>query len=336
MGRTAAGQAPGRLDPDSAHRILTGAALPVGAEAVVAQENVHRHGDFLQIAIPLSDGTNVRRRGEDIRAGQTLIAEGTVLDWRHVAVLAAQGAHAVSVRRRPEVVLLSSGRELRGPGEQLHPGQIHDSNLPMLMALFQAWGAAVRPAPIVHDDPAAMRDALRSAAEGADLVVTSAGISVGDEDHVRDALSDLGGSLSVLKVAMKPGKPLAAGRIGGTVFIGLPGNPLAALAGAVAFVRPVLARMTGATVSAALLGYAGFDMRREPGRAEFIPVRLCQRDACLWAERTGPDGSGRLAPLLDAGGFVFLPTGIGAVRRGDGVDVIPFPHASIASERVAA
>lgn len=323
-GRTAAGEAPGRLSAGAAHRILTGAPLPHGADAVIAQENVHRDGDMVHIELVPPAGANVRRRGEDIREGDELIAAGTTLDWRHLSVMAAQGASGVVVRRRPRVTLLSSGKELRGLGESLAPGQIHDSNIPMLAALLTAWGAEVRPMSVVADDAVSMQAALREAAEHADLVMTTAGISGGDEDHVRDALQALGGDLAVLKVAMKPGKPLAAGRLGDAVFIGLPGNPMAALAGAVGFVRPLLARMSGTAAARPLRAYAGFDMRRNIGRTEFILVRLIQRDACIWAERTGPDGSGRLAPLLQASGFAHIPASAMDIHAGDAIDVIPF------------
>jgi molybdopterin molybdotransferase len=322
-GRTAAGEAPGSL-VTGAHRILTGAPLPAGADAVVPQEAVDRHADMVRIAAVPPVATNVRRRGEDIRTGDELIPGGTILDCRHITVLAAQGVSHVTVRRRPRVALLSSGRELRGAGESLTPGQIHDSNMPMLAALLAAWGADVRPMPVIDDDAAAMQDALRSAAGSADLVLTTAGISVGDEDHVRVALIALGGDLTVLKVAMKPGKPVAAGRIGDAVFIGLPGNPVASLAGAVGFVRPLLARMTGTAMPRPLQALAAFEMSRNPGRSEFIPVRLIQKDTRLWAERAGPDGSGRLAPLLRAAGLAHVPADATHVRAGRPVDVIPF------------
>jgi molybdopterin molybdotransferase len=195
-GRTAAGDAPCRLSAGGAHRILTGAPLPDGADAVIAQENVHRDGDLVHIERVPPIGTNVRQRGEDIRAGDELIAAGTTLDWRHSTVMAAQGAADVVVRRRPRVTLLSSGKELRGLGESLTPGQIHDSNIPMLVALLTAWGVEVRPVSMVADDALSMQAALRDAAEHADLVLTTAGISVGDEDHVRDALQALGGDLA--------------------------------------------------------------------------------------------------------------------------------------------
>lgn len=330
-GRTAAGEAPGRLDRNSAHRILTGAPVPVGADAVIPQESVRQQGDLLQIDAVPQAGANMRQRGEDIRIGRVLIAEGTRLDWRHIAVLAAQGVPSIAVRKRPRVALLSSGRELREPGDHLSPGQIHDTNMPMLAALLQADGANVHPMAIVQDNATSMQSALRDAASDADMVLTTAGISVGDEDHVRDALLRLGGEIAVFKVAMKPGKPLAAGHLGGAVFIGLPGNPMAALAGAIAFVRPLLAKMAGMAAPVTVRAYAAFDMDRKPGRAEFVPVCLRQRDACLWAERTGQDGSGRVAPLLEATGFAFLPSENETVQCGNEIEVVPFTSGAIAS-----
>lgn len=196
--------------------------------------------------------------------------------------------------------------------------------MPMLAALLGSWGAEVRPMPVVEDDAGAMQAALQAAAATADLVLTTAGISVGDEDHVRDALHQLGGSLAVLKVAMKPGKPLAAGRIGNAVFIGLPGNPLASMAGAVGFVRPLLAKMKGTREPSPLRALAAFGLVRKPGRSEFIPVRLVQKEACLWAERAGPDGSGRLAPLLLASGLAHVSASETGIRAGYPLNVVAF------------
>jgi molybdopterin molybdotransferase len=322
-GRTAAGEPPGVLAATGAHRILTGASLPFGADAVIPQEDVERFGEMIRISAVPAPGTNVRRRGEDILAGDDLIAAGTKLDWRHIAILASQGLAGIRVRRKPVVGLVSSGRELRGPGEGLGAGQIHDSNMPMLAGLLSAWGAKVRPVS-VDDDPAAMKAALARSAAEADVVLTTAGISVGDEDHVRDALAALGGDLAVLKVAMKPGKPLAAGRLGNALFVGLPGNPQAALAGAVGFVRPLLARLAGLPDPAAIAARAAFSVRGKPGRAEFVAVRLVQRGACLWAERAGPDGSGRLAPLLRASALAFVPGGRSELVAGHLLRVYPF------------
>lgn len=330
-GRTAAGEAPAMLTAGGAHRIMTGALLPEGADAVIPQESICDRGDVIELAGLPVIGAHIRRRGEDIQAGQALIPAGTLLDWRHITVFAAQGTTTIAVRRPPRVTLLSSGRELRVHGQALAPGQIHDSNLPMLLALLRADGALVTPMAIVADDAAAMRGALRRAAQDADLVITTAGISVGDEDHVREAVQALGGDLAVLSVAMKPGKPLAAGRLGDAVFIGLPGNPMAALAGAVAFVRPLLARMSGLAPAPGLRALAGFSLRRTPGRTELIPVKLCRREACLWAERAGVEGSGRLAPLLEARGFALLAAQDGDIRQGSPIDVLPLLAGGAAS-----
>lgn len=323
-GRTAAGEPPGQLASGCAHRVLTGAPIPQGADAVIAQERVEHRDGTIRIGVVPPHGSHIRRHGEDISAGTTLVAAGTVLDWRHIALLAAQGVATIRVRRRPVVALLSSGRELRAPGKGLAAGQIHDSNLPMLAALLDGCGAEVRRFPIVADTADAMRAALREAAKATDLVLTTAGISVGDEDHVRDALHDLDGDLAVLSVAMKPGKPLAAGRLGGAAFIGLPGNPQAALAGAIAFVRPLLARIAGTAIAGPRKAWAGFSMERNPGRTEFLPVRLRQQGACVWAERTGPDGSGRLAPLAAATGLAMLPPGATLIERASLLDILPF------------
>jgi molybdopterin molybdotransferase len=331
-GRTAAGAAPGRLVPCSAHRILTGAPLPAGADAVIAQERARRDGEVVTFAVAPPAGTNVRRCGEDVRAGTILIQAGTTLDWRHVAMLAAQGIETVEVRRRVRVAVLASGRELRAAGEGLLPGQIHDSNTPMLAALLAAWGADVRPSPALPDCPSAILTALREAASAADVVLTTAGISVGDEDHVRDALDAIGRRIGVLRVAMKPGKPLATGRLGAAVFLGLPGNPQAAVAGAIGFLRPLLARLSGTAPPAPLRVRAGFALRRRPGRTEFIAVRLAQHGACLRAERAGPEGSGRLAPLLRADGLALIAPSLTALRHGDTIEVHPFLPGGIDTE----
>lgn len=230
----------------------------------------------------------------------------------------------VPVRQRPRVTVVSSGRELRGPGEILAPGQIHDSNLPMLVGLLAATGASVRSLAMIPDDAEAMYSALMQAACDADLVVTTAGISVGDEDHVRRGLLRFGGEMDVIRVAMKPGKLLALGRLGGTVFIGLPGNPLATLSGAIAFVRPLLARMVGSSPPSSLQARAAFDINHKPERAEFIPVHLRERDAAIWAERAGPDGSGRLAPLLDATGLAFIAAHRDRIGHGSLIEALPF------------
>src|ERR1700761_7128674 len=187
IGRTAAGEAPGRLDTPGAYRVFTGAPIPSGADCVVVQEDVQVIGGNVVLDAAPPSGANVRRRGEDVRIGDVLIAAGTVLDWRHQTMLAAQGISTVSVRRAARVAVLSTGNELRAAPD-LAPGQIHDSNLPMLAGLLAAWGAEVRTTVVARDDPTAVRAALQRIAADADIVVSTGGVSVGEEDHVRAAL----------------------------------------------------------------------------------------------------------------------------------------------------
>lgn len=323
-GRTAAGEAPGELLAGRPHRIFTGAPVPAGADAVIPQERVVREGTRMRTAVLPHPGANIRRQGEDIRVGAELIAAGTRLDWRHLTLLASQGLAGVAVRPRVRVALLGSGRELRQPGESAGPGQIFDSNRPMLAALLAAWGAEIVAAPPVADDPEAMRAALAGAAASADLVVSNAGISVGEEDHVREAVERLGGALSVMKVAMKPGKPLIAGRLGEAAFIGLPGNPMAALAGAVAFVRPLLARLAGEAAPPGLVLRAGFSRRKQAGRTEFVPVRIAWREAEGWAEPVGHGGSGQLACLAATAALAVLPAGVEEIAEGTPLAALTF------------
>jgi molybdopterin molybdotransferase len=273
IGRTAAGDAPGRLGTPGAYRVFTGAPMPSGADCVVVQEDVQVIEGSLVLDMAPPSGANVRRRGEDVRTGDVLIAAGTMLDWRHQTMLAAQGIKTVVVRRAARVAVLSTGNELSATPD-LAPGQIHDSNLPMLAGLLVAWGAEVRATLVSEDDPTAVHAAFQRIAADADIVVSTGGVSVGEEDHVRAALLQAGGHVAVLKVAMKPGKRLALGRLGDAVFLGLPGNPQAALAGAAGFLSPLLARMGGAMPATPSFARSRREIRHKPGRSEFIPVRL--------------------------------------------------------------
>jgi molybdopterin molybdotransferase len=327
IGRTAAGQAPGRLVTPGAYRVFTGAPIPLGADCVVVQEEVQLIEEKLILDAAPPRGANIRRRGEDVRIGDILISAGTVLDWRHQTMLAAQGIQVVAIRRAVRVAVLSTGNELSTTSD-LAPGQIHDSNLSMLAGLLSAWGADVRTTVTSRDDRTAMRAAFQYIAEDVDLVVSTGGISAGEEDHVRAVLHEAGGRAAFLKVAMKPGKPLVFGRLGNAVFLGLPGNPQAALAGAVGFLTPLLARISGTMPPAPCFARSRFAIRHKPGRSEFVPVRLRAPDGCLWAEALGPRGSGRLRPMLDADGLAFLRADQGDIGPGNIVSVRRLPVAS--------
>ena len=246
-----AGDAPGVLAPGTARRIMTGAALPAGADTVVMQEQAIPRGERVQFDAAIQPGTHIRRAGEDVRRGDAVLPAGTVLAWPEIALLAALGIASVVVARTVRVAVLTTGAELRAAGDSLPMGAIHDSCGPLLTALLAA--PAVEVASFsVGDDAVATEAAIATLAGHADLLITVAGMSVGEKDHVRGAVLRAGGQLDVVKVAMKPGKPLGLGRISDSCFVGLPGNPQAAAYGALAFVRPMLAIMVGEAPAPAL------------------------------------------------------------------------------------
>jgi molybdopterin molybdotransferase len=251
--RIAAGDAPGRtLRPGEAVRLLTGARVPDGVAAVVMEEHAAlRDGRVVLTRHAPVAGENLRRRGEDVVEGQALLSVGTRLDARHAALLAAAGLGAVTVRRQVRVALLSNGSELRVAGAaQDGAATVHDSNRPMLRAMLARPEVACADCGLLPDDPAALARALAEAAEGHDLILALGGVSGGDADHLPRALRDAGGQVEVLKLALKPGKPLAYGRLGDARCLFLPGNPLAALVTMLLFGRPLLARLAGGSATA--------------------------------------------------------------------------------------
>ncbi|GLK80597.1 molybdopterin molybdotransferase MoeA [Methylopila turkensis] len=329
---TAGGRgAPEPLAPGDAARIFTGAPLPPGARAVVMQERVLREGDDIVLTAALEDGANVRRRGEDVAAGDALVPEGVTLDARHLAILAASGVERAVVRRKVVVGLLSTGDELLEHGRPLAPGRIHDANRPMLAAILDRPAYEVVDLGIAPDDPAALARLLAEAGARCDALVTSGATSVGDEDHLAAAVAAAGGSLGLAKVALKPGKPIVVGRVGRAVLVGLPGNPFAALVGHMLIGRVALERLAGLDVKplAPLTAVAAFEQRGPGGRTEFAPARLAGRNpsGLPLAEKLGRGGSARLAPLIAADGLAVIPAGREEVRRGDIVGFLPFEAA---------
>lgn len=320
-GRTGAGDPPAVLAPGCAHRIMTGAAMPAGADAVVMQEDAIRHDDFVRISIAVRPGANIRHQGEDVRPGDMVLQAGQVIDWPEIGLLAALGIDSVAVMRPLRVAVVTTGSELRRAGMPLDPGAIHDANGPMLAALLA--GPETEVASLtVPDDLAAMSQAFAGLAHACDLLVTAAGLSVGEQDYVRDALLSAGGSLDVVRVAMKPGKPLALGRLGPACFAGLPGNPQAAAVGALAFVRPMIAALLGMAPARRLTAALGFAHAGRGSRTELMPVRLSAIRDGLVAERCGRGGSHRMMPLASADAFAVLPekpAGPGGI-----VEILPF------------
>lgn len=322
-GRTSAGDLPGVLAPGTAHRIMTGAALPEGADTVVMQEQATRRGDLVQFGLDLAPGAHIRRAGEDVARGSAILQPGRMIGWAEIALLAALGIETVPVARRLRIVVLSTGSELRPLGASLPSGAIYDSNGPMLAALLSGPNAHVTPL-TVGDDEAAIADMLGRVARSADLVITTAGMSVGEEDHVRDAVMKAGGHLDVVKVAMKPGKPLSFGKIGKTCFVGLPGNPQAAAYGALAFVRPIVKTLLGEAPTRPSTAELRFTCLRKADRTELVPVCLQVEQGRLTARRSGPDGSHRIMPMVSSDAIVIVPGAPQPAEPGTLVEVLPF------------
>lgn len=322
-GRTCAGDKPGVLARGTAHRIMTGAALPAGADTVVMQEHATRRGDCVQFGLDIETGTHIRRSGEDVKRGTTVLQPGCVIGWPEVALLSALGIATVSVARPLRIVVLATGSELRDVGEALPPGAIYNSNGPMLSALLTGPNAHVTSL-TVRDDLDATTHALESIAGSADLIVATAGMSVGEEDHVRDAVILAGGDLDIVRVAMKPGKPLAIGTLAGAYFIGLPGNPQAAAFGALAFVRPMMDALLGRSPANRTTAEMAFTYPRKLDRTELLPVRLNIEQGRLIAHRSGPAGSHRMMPLLAADAVAVVPGAATPMQAGNCLEVLPF------------
>jgi len=314
------------LQPGSAARIFTGAQVPAGADAVVMQEQCEALGEAVRVnAVPAS-GQWIRRRGEDVRAGDVVLAAGVRLTPQALGLAATVGAAQLQVARRPRVALFSTGDELAMPGEPLKPGAIYNSNRFTLRAAIQALGGDCTDLGIVPDRLDATRDALRRAAEGADLIVTSGGVSVGEEDHLRPAVQ-AEGRIELWQIAIKPGKPLAFGEVrradGSTAhFVGLPGNPVSSFLTFLLTVRPVLLRLQGASdlQPRRTRLRADFDWPRPDMRREFLRVR---RNDAGGLDLFRNQSSGVLTSVVWGDGVVDNPSGQ-SIRAGDMVDFIAF------------
>jgi molybdopterin molybdotransferase len=326
-GRAAAGHphlAP--LPAGSCLRVLTGAAMPEGADTVALQESVALEAGRVRLPAGLRRGANRRKAGEDIRCGATAIEAGVRLAPQHVGVAAELGCAELTVHRRLRVALLSSGDELRDPGQPGATGSVYDANRYVLRALLGNMPAEIHDLGILRDDADVVRRTLLDAATMHDVILTTGGASRGDEDHVVRSVGELG-RLDLWQIAMKPGRPLAFGRLGDAVFIGLPGNPVATMVCFLRFARPVLLRLAGAAWSEprAMPVTAGFAMRKAAGRCELLRSRIAADGKGGWiATRVPREGSGVLTTMTEAHGLVELAAEVTEVREGELVPFLTF------------
>jgi molybdopterin molybdotransferase len=329
QGRIAAGQA-GMPRPaqGTATQIFTGAPIPAGTDAVVMQEHVVRVGDTIRIDRAVPGHAHVRFAGEDMKAGRTILPEGRLLTARDIAACAAAGANMLNLRGPVRVALLVTGDEVTQPGRPLASAGICDVNTPMLSAAIEATGATLGAAHVGTDSREAMRARLAELAQIADLVITTGGISVGEEDHVKPALSDLGAQIAFSGVAMKPGKPVSFGRIGHARWLGLPGNPLSAFVTWALFGPAILAALTGRTgwQTRRRTVVTGDPVHRKPGRCELRLARIegmdgQGREVVRFNDATH---SGRVSTLPFADGMIFLPAETDRLPVGALVEFQPF------------
>ena len=325
-GRAAAGHPLGRpAERGAAVRIFTGAPMPEGTDTVMMQEDCVVEDGRVRLKPGIRKGANRRHAGEDVAEGAVALALGRRLSPADVGLAAALGYCELRVFRRLRVALLSTGDEVRDPGMALLPGMIYDANRFMLAALLDGLGCAVSDLGIRPDREAALADTLATASAGHDLIVTSGGVSTGEEDHVKPAIERLGG-LHFWRLAIKPGRPVALGQIGGVPLIGLPGNPVAALVTFVVLARPLILKLAGAAASAPRLFpvRAGFDYRKKPGRREYVRASLQREGKDLLAVKYARDGAGILSSITRSEGLVVVDEETSDVAPGMTVDFLPF------------
>ena len=323
--RIPAGTVGTELEPGTCARIFTGAPVPPGADAVIMQEHAADHANnavsFESVPRP---GDNIRSAGEDIRTGNTILKPGNRIEPQHLGLAASVGLSKLGVFRRLRVATFFTGDEIVEPGKPLGEGEIYNSNQYHLNALLQKFGCDVVNFGIVEDRLETTRATILEAARSADLIVTSGGVSVGEEDHVRLAIEELG-TISMWRLKIKPGKPLVLGHAEGTPIIGLPGNPVSAFVTCLLFVRPFLLRMQGLkeTTPSSYAVTADFDWTRPGIRREFLRARVRNEAGEVLAEIHPRQGSGVLSSTCWANGLVVIPEET-RVAKGDRVQFIPF------------
>jgi molybdopterin molybdotransferase len=325
-GRAAAGHPFGRpLRRGEAVRIFTGAPMPEGADTVLMQEDCVAVDGRVRLKLGIRKGANRRHAGEDVGLGEVALAAGRRLGPADLGLAAALGCVELEVFRRLRVALLSTGDEVREPGSLLPPGAIYDANRLMLRALLERLGCVVSDFGIRPDREAALADTLATASTGHDLIVTSGGVSTGEEDHVKTVVERLG-ALYFWRLAIKPGRPVALGRVGAVPLIGLPGNPVAVVVTFAVLARALILKLAGAAASEprALPVAAGFSYRKKPGRREYLRARLRRDGDRLVAVKYPRDGAGILSSIVQSDGLVILGEDVGDLAAGAAVNFLPF------------
>ncbi|MCH7696376.1 MAG: molybdopterin molybdotransferase MoeA [Proteobacteria bacterium] len=307
-------------------RIMTGGVMPQGTDSVVIQENVERHGDVVRIGNDTRYGDNVRQAGEDIKIGDVILRKGVRLTPANIGLVASLGIGEVMVTRKPRVAFFSTGDELRSIGEKLEDGDVYDSNRYTLHGMLMRLGAEIIDMGVIKDVKEDVEKAFNEAASYADVVITSGGVSVGEADYVKEIMKKIG-NVDFWKVAIKPGRPLAFGKINNAYFFGLPGNPVSVMVTFYQFVQPALYKLMGSqhiepiTCTAVCLS----TLKKRPGRVEYQRGVL-ERDSSgqLVVHKTGAQGSGILSSMAQANCFIILPMDSTGVSKGNSVDIQPF------------
>jgi molybdopterin molybdotransferase len=330
-GRIAAGDISDRpIGAGEAIRIFTGAAMPADGDTVLMQEDCRedRQGDNTHVVIPpgIKQGANRRFAGEDIAVGDIILKAGTKLRPQEIGLTASIGLKTLSVYQPVRVALFSTGDEVRDAGEDLPPGCIYDANRYSVAAALERLGCIVDDLGILPDSYDVICDTLSAAADDHDLIMTSGGVSAGEEDHVRAAIDALG-KMHFWRLAIRPGRPLALGQIGNIPFIGLPGNPVAVLVTFMRFARPAILRLGGSRVTepAMYRVRAGFPLKKKLGRREWLRVQLDRdADGAPVARKFPRDGAGILTSMVESDGLVELPEELTSFEAGTMVDFLPF------------
>ena len=328
-GRAQAGGSAQAAQPGHAVRIFTGAPMPQGTDTVFMQEDV-RIDDAGRVVLPpgLKPGANVRPAGEDIPLSHVALKAGQRLRPQDIALAAAFGLTELEVTRRIRVAVFSTGDELASPGTPRAAAQLFDSNRFMLMAMLKRLGCLVSDLGILRDERLSLANALKQAAAACDLILTTGGVSTGEEDHVKAGVESVG-SLVLWRMAIKPGRPVAMGIIDGTPLIGLPGNPVASFVTFVHVVRPTVLALSGAAHArlVAMPVRAAFSYKKKIGRREYVRVTLCRSlDGALEAIKFPREGAGLLSSLVDTDGLVELGEGVTKVEPGESVGFLGYEN----------